>query len=563
MIKKIHLNANWQAFLTLYFFFFYFSGITHILLQVTDSTIFVGLRQAIYMSLLWVIPALLIPNKTKLISSVIGIILWFTSLVSLGYFCIYQQEFSQSVIFIIFESNPAESYEFIAQYFKWWMLPVFVGHTIVSFLLWRQVKPTFIPFNRALFISLLILIFLFGIPVLKNYVIKKAQWSDVVYKIEKSLQPAQPWQLIIGYLHYREQLATMEAMLEKNKSLPPVKNLKDKYGDLNSTMVLVIGESTNRQHMSLYGYKRPTTPRLDAMKNELSVFKNAFSSRPSTIESLEQILTFADQENPDLYLTKPTLMNIMNQAGYKTFWITNQQTITKRNTMLTNFSKQMDVQFYMNNSSAQNSRQYDENVLEPLQKSLNDSAHKKFIVVHLLGTHMKYKYRYPDDFAKFNSSEGLNKELNQKKIDVINSYDNAVFYNDYIVTSIKKMMEAKQERSFMAYLSDHGEDVYDTPPHDFLGRNEGKPTLSMYATPLIMWASPAWQQSSNVNLNINLNMPYSLSNFIHTWFDVAGLSFDDLDIKKSIVNSAFKKSPILIGDPNGNTGLKMLKTETK
>jgi len=35
-------------------------------------------------------------------------------------------------------------------------------------------------------------------------------------------------------------------------------------------------------------------------------------------------------------------MNIMKQAGYRTYWITNQQTLTKRNTMLTNFSEQME-----------------------------------------------------------------------------------------------------------------------------------------------------------------------------------------------------------------------------
>ncbi|WP_036303415.1 phosphoethanolamine transferase CptA [Methylotenera sp. L2L1] len=551
-------KQNWRAFFILYIFFLYFSGITHLLLQVTDATIFVGLRQAIYMSFLWMIPVLLFPNKTKEITGAVGLMLWASSLVSLGYFCIYQQEFSQSVIFIIFESNLAESSEFIAQYFKWWMLPILIGHTIISYLLWRQVKPVTFPLKNAVFISLFILTFLFGAPLFKSLIVKKAPWNQVVYIIEKHMQPAQPWQLIIGYVHYREQLATMEAMLEKNKSLPPVKNLKDKHGELNSTMVLVIGESTNRQHMSLYGYNRPTTPQLDAMKNELSVFQHAVSSRPSTIESLEQILTFADQNNPDLFLTKPTLMNIMKQAGYKTYWITNQQTITKRNTMLTNFSKQMDVQYYMNNSSAQNSREYDENVLEPLQKSLDDNAPKKFIVVHLLGTHMKYKYRYPDKFAKFDSAEGTKKGLSQDKIDIINTYDNAILYNDYVVSSIKKMIEAKQERSFMAYLSDHGEDVYDTPPHDFLGRNEGNPSLAMYATPLIMWASPAWKEKSAINLNGHLDAPYSLSNFIHTWFDVAGLSFDDLDINKSLVNSSFKQSPVLIGDPRGSAGLKTL-----
>ena len=107
------------------------------------------------------------------------------------------------------------------------------------------------------------------------------------------------------------------------------------------TLVLVIGESTQRGRMSLYGYPRETTPELDALHKtdpNLTVFNNVVTSRPYTIEILQQALTFANEKNPDMYLTQPSLMNMMKQAGYKTFWITNQQTMTARNTMLTDFA---------------------------------------------------------------------------------------------------------------------------------------------------------------------------------------------------------------------------------
>ncbi|HAX1800310.1 TPA: sulfatase-like hydrolase/transferase, partial [Escherichia coli] len=107
-------------------------------------------------------------------------------------------------------------------------------------------------------------------------------------------------------------------------------------GNESRTLVLVIGESTQRGRMSLYGYLRKTTPELDALHKtdpNLIVFRDVVTSRPYTIEALQQALTFADEMNPELYLTQPSLMNIMKQAGYKIFWITNQQTITARNTM--------------------------------------------------------------------------------------------------------------------------------------------------------------------------------------------------------------------------------------
>ncbi len=558
MIQNLWSRVCWGKLFKLYLFFFYFSGITHLLLQVTDSTIFIGFRQAIYMSLLWLVPVMLWPHRAKLIAALIGIVLWITSLISLGYFCIYGQEFSQSVLFIMFESNPAESSEYIAQYFKWWMLPVFAGHTLVAWWLWRRIKaPTLSP-RAALAGSLLILTFLFAFPIFKESVIKRESWPEVVDKLQRRMEPAEPWQMVVGYLQYRKQLASMQALLDQNKKLPPITNLQDRDASLPTTLVLVIGESTNRQHMSLYGYSRQTTPRLDAMREQLTVFDKIVSPRPFTIESLEQVLTFADQENPDLSLQKPSLMNMMKQAGYKTFWITNQQTISKRNTMLTNFSKQMDVQHYMNHSRAQNSREYDANIFEPFREVLADDAPRKFIVVHLLGTHMKYDYRYPPEFARFNDRNGVPATLSGGKVEAVNAYDNAVLYNDFVVSTLLETLMARNERSLMVFFADHGEDVYDTPPHDFLGRNEDKPTLAMYAVPMLMWLSPAWQASTGHDFSAFTQRPYSLAHFIHTWSDLVGLSHDEFVPEKSLINQAFTPHPLWVGNPKGKTGLQQL-----
>ena len=108
----------------------------------------------------------------------------------------------------------------------------------------------------------------------------------------------------------------------------------------------------------------------------------------------------------------PSLVSVMKQAGYKTFWVTNQQTMTKRNTMLTTFSEQADEQVYLNNNRNQNARQYDGDVLAPFSKALADPAERKFIVVHLLGTHMSYQYRYPPTFDKFVDRTGVPAGLN-------------------------------------------------------------------------------------------------------------------------------------------------------
>ncbi len=544
-------SFDWAGLGWAYLFFWYFSGIHHLLLQLGGATIFFGFRQATIMSILWLVPVLLFPHKTRVISAVIGVILWAFSLVSLGYFCIYQQEFSQSVIFIMFESNPNEASEYFSQYFVWWMIPAAVTYTGVAYYLWRRLRPLAMPRPWAWALSVLILLVLFVWPIQK-YLFNRQMPIPVDASIEKiklRMEPAVPWQIIVGYLHYREQLANMQELLDQNDKVPPLQNLKDAYADQPSTLVLVIGESTNRQHMSLYGYGRSTTPRLDAIRDQLVVFNNVVSPRPYTIETLQQVLTFADQENPDLYLTKPSLMNMMKQAGYKTYWITNQQTMTKRNTMLTNFARQTDEQVYLNNSRAQNSREYDGNVFEPFQRILKEPGERKLVIIHLLGTHMKYEYRYPPEYERFKDRSGTAEWVENSQLEAINSYDNAVLYNDFVVSSLIGTLAKTQPNGMLVYFADHGEDVFDSPGHQKLGRNEGRPTVPMYTVPFILWQSEKWRASHPMVIKGKLDRRYSTSHFIHTWSDLVGLSYDGFDSTKSLISKDFKEIPLLVGDP--------------
>jgi heptose-I-phosphate ethanolaminephosphotransferase len=526
-------------------FFWYFSGVTQLLIQVTGTAGFAGFRQALLASALWLVPLLLWPARARQLAAGIGLLLWLCSLGSFGYFLIYGQEFSQSVIFIMFESNINESREYLIQYFAWWMLPAFAAYGLGGWLLWRKVRPVYLSRPGALFAAVLALFVSVGYPALRQFS-KNDTWQAGLDNFAQRIETATPWQLAVGYKNYREQLANMQVLLAENASIPPLANLKDAHAGQPATLVLVIGESTNRQRMSLYGYPRETTPELDALRNQLQVFDNVVTPRPYTIEALQQVLTFADQTHPERYLTTPSVINLMKQAGYKTYWITNQQTMTKRNTMLTTFSKQADEQFYLNNNREQNSRQYDGDVLEPFAKVLADDAPRKFIVVHLLGTHMSYQYRYPPEFEHFTDRTGAPANVTDDQLPTYNSYDNAVLYNDHVVASLIKDLSGAKAAGMLLYLSDHGEAVFDAPKTGVLGRNEAAPTSPMYTVPFIVWNSPQWPQRDFSN---TLSRPYSSSHFIHTWADLAGLHFDEYDAHKSLVSNDFREMPLLIGNP--------------
>ncbi|WP_236192935.1 phosphoethanolamine transferase CptA [Pseudomonas glycinae] len=546
--KTTATGFDWAGFIWLFVFFWYFSGITQLLIQLTGTSGFTGFRQAFVMSAVWLAPMLLFPQRTRLLAAVIGLVLWACSMASLGYFFIYQQEFSQSVIFIMFESNVSEAGEYMTQYFAWWMVPAFLAHTAFAYFLWTRLRPVYLPRGQAFVAAMAILVAVIGYPLVKQ-TMRTGSFAQGFEKFETRIEPAVPWQMAVAYHRYQETLADMQGMLHSASKIPPLKNLKDAGANQPATLVLVIGESTNRQRMSLYGYPRKTTPELDKLKDQLSIFDNVITPRPYTIEALQQVLTFADEENPDLYLSTPSLVSMMKQAGYKTFWITNQQTMTKRNTMLTTFSEQADEQVYLNNNRNQNAAQYDGDVIEPFNKALADAAPRKLIVVHLLGTHMSYQYRYPPSFDKFQDRNGVPAGVRDDQVPTYNSYDNAVLYNDFVVSSLIKDYAKSDPNGFLLYLSDHGEDVFDSVGHGTLGRNENKPTAPMYTIPFMAWASPKWRETHNWNFTGDLSRPYSSSHLIHTWADLAGLSFDELDRSKSLVSDSFKPRPLLIGNP--------------
>ena len=544
---------SWPALAWVLIYFWYFSSVLQIIILTSGYSGTNGLRDSLLYSSLWLIPVLLFPGKTRLIAGIIGVVLWAVSICALAYYVIYGQEFSQSVLFVMFESNAGEAGEYFSQYFSMKLLLILLVYTAGAILLWTRLRPVTLSAPWRYGISALVLVGLIVYPLACDLLIKHRTPAKAVSSLTSRMEPAAPWQMIIGYTQYRTQLNSLQGILDKNRELPPLANLKDSSGDAPRTLVLVIGESTQRGRMSLYGYSRDTTPELKALRDSdpnLTVFNNVVTSRPYTIEILQQALTFANEQHPDLYLTKPSLMNMMKQAGYKTFWITNQQTMTGRNTMLTVFSKQTDVQHYMNQQRTQSAREYDTNVLAPFKAVLADPAPKKFIIVHLLGTHLKYKFRYPENWGKFDGQkDGVPPGLSEEQREAYNDYDNANLFNDHVVATLFRDFKATDPNGFMLYFSDHGEEVYDTPPHNIQGRNEAQPTRHMYTIPFIVWTSPAWQAAHPRDLRPDVDRKYSSAELIHTWSDLAGLHYDDFDPTRSLVNPAFKETTRWIGNP--------------
>ncbi|MFT7591390.1 MAG: hypothetical protein ACI9UJ_001313, partial [bacterium] len=93
-----------------------------------------------------------------------------------------------------------------------------------------------------------------------------------------------------AYTQYYEEIAKFNEVQKRFKNQKTFEATKVEKGE---TYIFVIGESQSKEHMSLYGYHRPTTPFLDSLNSTggLSVFQNAYSSHTHTIMVLRDALT--------------------------------------------------------------------------------------------------------------------------------------------------------------------------------------------------------------------------------------------------------------------------------
>lgn len=308
------------------------------------------------------------------------------------------------------------------------------------------------------------------------------------------------------------------------------------------THIFVIGESTTSRHMSIYGYPRQTNPALGAMRGELLLAKDACSSRSTTAPSLQDMLTFANREDAKPLLESANLLQIMRAAGYKIFWLSNQQMYGRFDNWSGLLSKAAQVREFVNKVGWTNGASNDEALLPPLDAALADPAPRKLIVLHLLGAHAEYEHRYPPTFAKFDGFDDLGAVAHQIPAGAqaaYNAYDNAVLYNDHVVASIVARAR-KSGAASVSYLSDHGEALGETD--GVVGHLEDGRVRQMFEIPLVFWLSDAAlaRRASQIDtLRANLGKPWQADETIHTLLDLYRVSHEAWRSEESLLSPTY------------------------
>ena len=301
----------------------------------------------------------------------------------------------------------------------------------------------------------------------------------------------------------------------------------------SQTFVLIIGESANRNHFSLYGYEKRTTPKL-SNKDGLYVFDNVVSPYSNTIEAVRMIMSNSNLERQIPDSQKVDLIDVFHSAGFKTFWLSNQSPVGLWDNMVTVLANKSDVVRFVNTSSSSSfeatlSKSFDSKLLKPLKKVLQDPSKHKFIVLHLMGSHMDYSKRYPSSFSVF---QGSNDKLKR-----IAEYDNSILFTDSIVDGIINLVERNGgPNSTVIYLSDHGENVYDED--DGLGHDwtDEVPKCNV-EIPFLVWMAP--RNVGDSSFVFEPSRPFVSDDLFHSIIDLNHISFSGFDTSRSLFSHSF------------------------
>jgi heptose-I-phosphate ethanolaminephosphotransferase len=271
-----------------------------------------------------------------------------------------------------------------------------------------------------------------------------------------------PYAMAANALQARERyrlLSDRTQWLERNPL--PAAACHSRYDKI----VIVFGESAISDHMSIFGYQKPTTP--FAVASGAHAF-DALAPSNQTRFSMGMMMTAASPGSFDRFYRSHSLVGELRSCGFGTLWISNQGRRGEYDSFSTSLAQEADEQVFLNELSWTES-ELDGRIVEVLAARDAYRAKRQATFVHLIGSHARYGRRYPEGF-------GL-----PGPRDTVAMYDNSILYTDHILSQLYERFA--DEALLFVYVSDHGQVVSES--HFGSGFLPGY--QEEYRTPLLIW----------------------------------------------------------------------------
>ncbi|HAL9191878.1 TPA: phosphoethanolamine transferase [Escherichia coli] len=412
--------------------------------------------------------------------------------ISLYSWCIFGTTFNDGFAISVLQSDPDEVVKMLGMYIPYLCAFAFLSLLFFAVIIKYDVS---LPTKKVTGILLLI--------VISGSLFSACQFA---YKDAKNKEVFSPYILASRFATYTPffNLNYFALAAKEHQRLLSIANTVP-YFQLSvrdtgiDTYVLIVGESVCVDNMSLYGYTRSTTPQVEAQRKQIKLFNQAISGAPYTALSVPLSLTADSVLSHDIHNYPDNIINMANQAGFQTFWLSSQSAFRQNGTAVTSIAMRAMETVYV--------RGFDELLLPHLSQALQQKTQqKKLIVLHLNGSHEPACSAYPQSSAVF-----------QPQDDQDACYDNSIHYTDSLLGQVFELL--KDRRASVMYFADHGLERDPTKKNVYFhgGREASQ---QAYHVPMFIWYSPVLGDGVDRTTENNIFSTAYNNYLINAWMGV-------------------------------------------
>lgn len=467
----------------------------------------------------------------KMIAIAVIVAFALLALLNGGCWLFYGFGISRKLFTIMAETNASEIGEFLPEladkFLSLLLSPWQWGFIIFFYVAWILIPRI----SRKWFSCVVGAISVFGLIYL-IYVFATADFGRTDHSVF-----ARSYKCVAAYIRDR---AVIRELQTKKRPLPHPETLESSHAA--ERIVVVIGESASREHLSLYGYPLPTTPRLDTISEGLFRFDDAVASSTSTAQNMPRLISFmTDEPGGKEWYNYPSLLQVFHRLGYKTYWLSNQEYSGEWSNLSSILSSDADVVKYVGSIDSEDHYlvRHDDALLPEWKKALASKDSLQLTFLHLMGSHFQYSHRFPDEQRQFYYADIMEKTpkkwLNKKKAAIVADYDNSILFTDSIINMILEDIRDSNMPSVLIYVSDHGENVYDD--RDYRGRDP-----KFVYVPFVIYANEAYRRNNPViipDLKSSQSNPFSTSELPQILMHLSGSNYYFYDPARDPVSPQF------------------------
>lgn len=292
-------------------------------------------------------------------------------------------------------------------------------------------------------------------------------------------------------------------------------------------IILIMGESETASHLSVFGYKRNTSPFLEELKNKPgSIVGKTYSGGMLTAISLPMFFNAIPYPNGMQQIAKgdTNLFNLAKEQGFNTYFYSAQ---ARDDMHMINFlgGAWVDHIRFPDDEGYSVRESMPDNKLLPEFKKINLDEGYNFIVLHHRGSHIPYGALLDDKDKVFG------------KDTTIDNYDNTILNTDRFISDVYHYLSERNVDDWvMAYTSDHGQYVKQET------YRQGTLDEDNYVVPLVLYSPHKDIQgiTSDVFSPCKISFHNQLSTFM---INIMGYDYSISDCKNGVVNGN-----ILTGD---------------